>query len=236
MTYAARDFEVDGLRAHIAEPEARTKAGVLMLSTIRGIDAELKQMCLTLAREGMTALAWDPFSAYPVDTPHQEKLDIARHVLEDEPTREEHRQWVRYMHEELRLERVGTMGFCMGGRACLLLAATEPRIQAVAAYYPSITEPIKPPETLDPVVLARHVRCTVQLMYPKRDHVTSNETFGRLRASLEERSEPTIIQFFPEADHGFMDAVRQEQRAENIAAAKLAWPQTLAFLQAVLVP
>ena len=155
MSHSARDFEFKGLRAHVAQPETSTKAGVLMLSTIRGVDAELKQMCGTLADVGMTALAWDPFSAYPLDTPHEEKLNIARKLLEDEPTRKEQLLWLRYMQEELWLNSIGVMGLCMGGRACFLVAAVEPRIRALVAYYPSIREHIEPPETLDAVTLAQ---------------------------------------------------------------------------------
>jgi len=205
MSHNTRDLDMKGLRAYLVEPERKSTGGMLVLPTIQGVDPLLKDICGRIADAGLTALAWDPFSAYPLDTPQEDKPKIAQSKLEDEPTRREQMHWVGYMEQELGLENVGTIGFCMGGRMCCTLCAADTRVKACVTYYASIRVPTPPPQELDAVALATEVRCPVQCMYPTRDHVTSNETFYALRQSLESRNAPSFVQFFPNADHGFLN-------------------------------
>src|SRR6266568_8884235 len=232
-------IEVDGLRAYVSEPKQRSSGGVLVLPTIIGIEDHLRDVCGWINEAGLTALAWDPFSSYPADMPIAERFPIGREKLEDEPCRREQITWVDYMERELGLDRIGCIGFCLGGRMVFNLCAADHRLRACVASHPSIdAEP--PARHLDAVSLAREVPCPVQVLYPGRDHVTNHDTFRALQDALESRSAPTNTQVFPDADHGFTEGFSQVSKIDrrdnpaNPAAKALAWPQTAALFQATL--
>jgi carboxymethylenebutenolidase len=232
-------IETDGLRAYVSEPERRSRGGVLVLPAVVGIGDHIEDVCGWINKAGLTALAWDPYSACPADQPVEERYPIGLHKLEDEPCRREQIKLVDYMQKELGLDHIGTMGFCMGGRQVFNLCAADHRIRACVAYHPSIdAEP--PARHLDAVALAREVPCPVQVMYPGRDHITSNATFKALREALESRSAPTFTYVFPDSDHGFTEGyspvskVDRRDNPANPAAKALAWPQTAALFQSCL--
>jgi dienelactone hydrolase len=83
----------------------------------------------------------------------------------------------------------------------------------------------------DALALASDIRCPVHLIQPGHDHVTSEETYLRLKEALHKRSAATTVQFHPDAEHGFMH--RKEPEANRTATA-LAVPQAIAFLKACL--
>jgi dienelactone hydrolase len=71
----------------------------------------------------------------------------------------------------------------------------------------------------------------VHICQPGIDHVASPETYRALREMLVARSAPTIVQYYPEAEHGFM---HRKEPAANPAATAIASPQVVAFLAACL--
>ncbi|HLY65135.1 MAG TPA: dienelactone hydrolase family protein [Chloroflexota bacterium] len=232
---------VDGLRALVVKPDSPSKGGVLVLPTIQGIEHHMQTVCGWITDAGLTALVWDPFSAYDREMPPEKRYPIGRDQLEDRPALQEQIHWVDYMHQELGLESVGTIGFCLGGRMVFTLCAAEPRLKACVAYHPSIDYP-SPSRHLDAVAAAKDVTCPVQILYPGQDRITKRETFQALRESLEKSAAPTIVQLFPHADHGFTErgvsivsGVDRGSNPANIEATKLGWPQTVALFRACLL-
>jgi carboxymethylenebutenolidase len=239
MAHKTATVGIDGLRAYVAQPEQQGSAGVLVLPTIQGIEEHIEAICGWLNDAGLTALAWDPFSAFDANLPVQERWPIGRDQLDDRVGQREQLRWVRYMHEELTLANIGVLGFCLGGRMALTLCAAEPGLKACAAYHPSI-EAHHPPRHLDAIAAAKKITCPVQVLYPGRDHVTTRATFEALREALESRSQPTTVQVYPDADHGFTEGfniISGTDRAANpanVTAKALGWPQTAAFFNACL--
>ena len=131
----------------------------------------------------------------------------------------------------MRLSSVGVVGFCLGGRYALMAAAREPRIKACASAYPSIEVPRLANQEEDAVALAADIRCPVHVVQPGHDHVATVETYAALKQNLLERAAPTIWQYYPDAEHGFM---HRKEPAANPAATAIASPQLVAFLQACL--
>jgi carboxymethylenebutenolidase len=134
------------------------------------------------------------------------------------------------MARELALTTIATAGFCLGGRYGLLLSAHDKRIAACVSYYPTIETPPLPGQDEDVVALAADIPCPVHMIRAGKDHLTGDDVFQRLQANLQRRSAPTIVQHYPEGDHGFM----QRTGAANETAIHLSTPQTIAFLKAAL--
>jgi dienelactone hydrolase len=85
---------------------------------------------------------------------------------------------------------------------------------------------------LDAVALAADIRCPVSVVQPGHDHVASVETYAALKETLHKRAAPTIWQYYPDAEHGFM---HRKEPAANPAATVIASPQIVAFLKACLL-
>jgi carboxymethylenebutenolidase len=124
------------------------------------------------------------------------------------------------------------LGFCLGGRYVLMTAARDTRIKACAAAYPSIESPRLPNQEQDAVALAADIRCPVHIVQPGHDHVASVETYAALKETLNKRAAPTIWQYYPDAEHGFM---HRKEPVANPAATVIASPQLVAFLKACLL-
>jgi carboxymethylenebutenolidase len=227
----SQDIKQAGLVGFLAQPDAPTKGGVVILPTIYGVNAFVRGYAETLARAGLAAAAWDMHDGLPLITDYEESKQRARRHS-DASARAAIRKWTDYLTNELRLTSVGVIGFCIGGRFSLLTAAQDDRIKACGAAYPSIENPRLPNQEQDAIALAVQIRCPVHVLQPGHDHVASVETYAALKETLLKRTAPTMWQCYPEAEHGFM---HRKEPATNPAATVIASPQFIAFLQACLL-
>jgi carboxymethylenebutenolidase len=227
----SQDIKQAGLVGFLAQPDAPTKGGVVILPTIYGVNAFVRGYAETLARAGLAAAAWDMHDGLPLITDYEESKQRARRHS-DAGAQAAIRKWTDSLTNELRLTSVGVIGFCIGGRFSLLTAAQDDRIKACGAAYPSIENPRLPNQEQDAIALAVQIRCPVHVLQPGHDHVASVETYAALKETLLKRTAPTMWQYFPEAEHGFM---HRKEPATNPAATVIASPQFIAFLQACLL-
>lgn len=218
---------VDGLITHAERP----RGGVLMLPTITGVDAHMRDRAEKLAAAGFTSLIWNPYpgEAPPADTaaaqPRAAKLNDGSLELMS--------ACVSHMLDALRLPAVAVMGFCLGGRYAVLLAAKDQRLAGCVPYYPSIRVPMSPNQTLDAMALAADIRCPVHLIHGTADQVFVHAVFLKLRDVLDGRKAATITQLHPGGVHSFMRPDLHTVPA-NAEAARLSWPPAVAFLETCL--
>jgi carboxymethylenebutenolidase len=227
----SQEIKQSGLFGFLAQPDAPTKAGVVVLPTIFGVNAFVRGYAETLARAGLAAAVWDHYEGLPLTTDYEESKARAR-KLSDAGMHGKVKAWIDYMQGELKLTSVGIAGFCLGGRYALLAAARDKRIKACAAAYPSIEMPRLSNQEQDALALAAEISCPVHVVEPGHDHVATPETYATLKATLTKRSAPTIWQYYPDAEHGFM---HRDKPPANPAATAIASPQLVAFLTACLL-
>jgi carboxymethylenebutenolidase len=111
-------------------------------------------------------------------------------------------------------ERIGAIGFCMGGGFAIAWACTDARLKAIAPFYGANPRP------LDAVQRA----CPVVGSYPEKDFTASA---GRaLDAELERHKINHDIKIYPGAGHSFFN---DRGRAYNETAATDSWSRVLAF-------
>jgi carboxymethylenebutenolidase len=227
----SQDIKQPGLAGFLAQPDAPTNGGVVILPTIFGVNGFVRGYAETLARAGLAAAVWDLYEGLPLTTDYEESKSRAR-KLSDAGMQAAVKKWLDYMLDDLKLTSVGVLGFCLGGRYVLMTAARDARIKACAAAYPSIESPRLPNQEQDAVALAADIRCPVHIVQPGHDHVASVETYAALKEALHKRAAPTIWQYYPDAEHGFM---HRKEPAANPAATVIASPQLVAFLKACLL-
>ena len=231
-----KDIHRKGLHARFAKPWGKCSAGVLLLPSAFGLGPSTDEQLTRLAQTGLAALAWDPYSAYDPAMPREERSKIADTLLLDGDALREQSSWIDTMQDKLGLSCVGVLGFCMGGRMALLLAASDPRVKAASAFYPTMRDP-RPANAMDLPPLADQIDCPVQVHYPGKDHLTSHASLQRLRAALDARqaTTPAAVIHYPQARHGFLGKTREESPAD-FESGLTSWAVTTAFLRATLAP
>jgi carboxymethylenebutenolidase len=223
---SGQNISKDGVNGYQCLPDDNVGAGILLIPHVTGIIGEMRHEAQAMAELGLITFVWDPYPGYDAEAGRE---TLPRCV--DEDSAKSQGLCVDYMRRELGVRRLGLIGWCMGGRMALTLAARDHRFAAAVAYYPSIRDP-RNPEEVDVIALADKIACPLQVVYPGKDHVCANKTFFALREALDRSTQPVNIQVYPEADHGFLG--RPEVEANRVAG-ELAWPQTIAFLRAGLL-
>jgi carboxymethylenebutenolidase len=215
--------------ASLVWPDVAGHAGVLLLPSVYGIDRHALDYARLLAEAGLTTLIWEPFPGQPV--PDTRELRAARLATLTDATSLQEMTWcLDLMTGEHALQRIGAVGFCLGGRYALLAAACDRRISACLTYYPTIETPPLPGQHEDVVALAATIRCPVHMVRAGNDHLTSREVFRSLQQNLQDRAGPTVVQLYPEGEHGFM----HRRGAANESAVRLSTAQSIPFLKAAL--
>ncbi len=231
--HTTMDLDCYGVGAHFMAPALRTNGAILLLPSIHGREPYIMDYMRGLVEAGYPTLLWDLFAGQ--GEAHTKEERAARSAsLSDAGSTSEMSKLLTYMSDELKCEKVVAVGFCLGGRYGLALAEHDHRLSGLAAYYPSIETPRHASQEWDVVAEAVRIQCPVHLVTPGNDHLTSGDVFRALQNNLQARSAPTYTQYFPQAEHAFM----QERRigAANEIAREHSRKGVHAFLEAILAP
>ncbi|GGL11818.1 dienelactone hydrolase family protein [Nocardia jinanensis] len=231
--------DIGGLRAYRAAPRltvgAEQASGMLVLPMVTGIGEQVRAWVDQLAAEaGCVALAWDTWHGKSSDDTPFDELRAWNEVLRDDEALDEQTRLLSYLQDELRLERVGVIGWCLGGRFALILGGRHATLANVIAFHPTVTLDAGE-EVVNTVERTRQIKAPVFLAYPGKDSIVPWESFSALQTALQSRPvAASIVHLYPEAKHGFSDERRHGEEV-NACAYRLSWPQTLAFVRATTV-
>jgi carboxymethylenebutenolidase len=120
---------------------------------------------------------------------------------------------------DVKKDRIGVIGWCMGGRYSLALATEEPGLAAVVAYYGA------PPT--DPAAIAR-IKAPILGNYGGEDKGPSPDQVKAFEAALKSAGKPADLKIYEGAPHAFAN-VNNPWKGYREAAAKDAWARTTAF-------
>ncbi|HET6743863.1 MAG TPA: dienelactone hydrolase family protein [Kribbella sp.] len=210
------------------------RAGMLMLPMITGIGEQIREWADELAGEGITALSWDPFKGRSTDNATRAELSAMLTQMDDDAALAEQGALLDYLFDELGCDKVGVIGWCLGGRFAFLLGARDQRVANVVAFHPTVPSNRPPHHTYDAIADAAEITAPVLVSYPSADTAVPNADFETLQTVLQSRTAgATFAQYFPGADHGFSDKSRRGKDV-NADAYRLAWPQALAFMKSTV--
>ncbi|MFN8411784.1 MAG: dienelactone hydrolase family protein [Anaerolineales bacterium] len=191
--------------------------GILVLHAWWGLKPFFKQFCDRLAKEGFTVLAPDLYQgriAQSIDEAMalREKCDfefmgdivnVAKNHLRD-----------------LVKNKIGVVGFSMGGGWALVLASTTPEeIAATVLFYGN-----------DNVDYSK-VTSKVIGHYSDNDEWEPNEYVEKAFAAFKSAGVDATLHIYPGVSHWFFEEDRPEY---DPAAAQLAWSRTIEFLKNTL--
>jgi carboxymethylenebutenolidase len=221
-------IKLHGLDGYIAQ-SPKPVGGALLLPMIYGINGCVKDLANRMADYGLTTVICNPYPGHPT-IPREEARKRAQQ-LNDQSMIAQISAWLTYLQNDRKLRQVATIGLCLGGRIGLLHAATDRRVACHVCYYPTIESPKAPNQDMDVFKLAAEIRCPVQIIQPAKDQRTTPETYQKIRIVLQTRhAAPTSVNFYPDADHGFMEVEHHPGHANEVAA-RLSWPLALAFMR-----
>ena len=192
---------------------------VIVIQEWWGVDAWVKDQARALAREGYVALAVDLYRGKVTANP-DEAHQLMNGLPPDRALRDLKAAYAFLQARPgVKKDRIGVIGWCMGGRYSLALAAEEPGLAAVVAYYGA------PPT--DPAAIAR-IKAPVLGNYGGEDKGPSPDEVRAFEEAMKKAGKPVDVKIYVGAPHAFAN-VNNPWKGYREAAAKDAWSRTVAF-------
>jgi len=204
--------------AYLATPASGKGPGVVVIQEWWGLVGHIKSVCDRFAAEGFTALAPDMYHGKTADEPDGAgKLFMALNIGQAE---KDLKGAAAYLAQHSSTNKLGAVGFCMGGQLALFAATLNPSIGATVDFY-GIHPNVKPDYSkLSGPVLG---------LFAEKDTFVTPATAKEVDAAIRKAGKQSEIHIYPNVDHAFFND--ENKTAYNKAAADDAWRRTLAFFR-----
>jgi carboxymethylenebutenolidase len=205
-----------GFLARSAEGEA--KPAVMVIQEWWGLNDHIKDIANRFAQEGFVALAPDLYHGVAVTEPDEARklvmeLDMAEAVKEIQ-------RGIDYLLEQdyVAGDKVGVVGFCMGGGLALQTALVEDNLGAAVAFYGRPLEPAQ----------VGQVKAPILGLYGADDQGIPVDAVNQMDTALDEAGIENEVKIYEGAGHAFFNDTAASYNAE---AAADAWPLTLEWFR-----
>jgi carboxymethylenebutenolidase len=209
------------LAGYLALPKgAGTHPALIAIHEWWGLNDWVKEQADSLAAHGYIVFAVDLYKgqvARDSDTAHQYMSGLA----EDEALATL-RRGVDFLRsrDDVRAQAIGVIGWCMGGRYSIRLAAADPGIRACVMYYGA---PITDPKTI------AGIQAVILGNFGGDDKGPSPEQVTEFEKALKAAGKKADFKIYPGAGHAFAN-INNPWGGYREDAARDAWSRTLAFL------
>jgi carboxymethylenebutenolidase len=222
MTGQMIQFQSNGgtTDGYLSLPEAGRGPGVVVIQEWWGLVPHIKEVADRFAAAGFVALAPDLYHGEVARSPDEAgKMMMALNIAQ---TEKDLRGAVEYLlsHEAVEGDKVGTIGFCMGGVLSLYAASKNERVGACVVFY-GIHPKVEPDfDALAAPVLG---------LYAEKDHIVPPEAVRALEEKFAEHGKSIEAHIYPGTDHAFFNDTRPE--VHDAEASADAWRRTIEFLR-----
>jgi carboxymethylenebutenolidase len=219
--------KIGEMQAYVAAPDATPKAAIIVIQEIFGVNPGIVQKCDNWAKAGYLAVAPDLFWRFApgcnldpdVEAElneafgHFQKYDAGDGVIDLEATIKAIRAGIG---GHAGVEKVGAVGYCLGGRLAYMMA-TRTDVNASVGYYGVM---------IDQMLNESHaIANPLMLHIPTADHFVGPEAQAAMHAGLDGNRHVTLHDY-EGLDHGFAAEMGNRR---NEAGAQLADARTAAF-------
>ncbi len=203
---------------YLAIPEKGNGPGVIVIQEWWGVVDHIKNVCDRFANEGYVALAPDLYHGKTTKSPDEAgKLMMAMQIDKAE---KDLRGAIQFLinHEASTGDKVGTVGFCMGGALSLYAATKNAEVGACVVFYGGHPN-VKPDLS--------NLQAPMLGIYAGRDGFVTPDLVRDLERQLIALGKSVEVHIYPEADHAFFNDQRPD--VHNAKAAEDAWMRTIQF-------
>jgi carboxymethylenebutenolidase len=203
---------------YLALPKKGTGPGVIVIQEWWGLVGHIKEVGDRFANEGYVALAPDLYHGESAKSPDEAgKLMMALRIDE---TEKDLRGAIQYLlnHDATTADKVGTIGFCMGGALSLYAASKNSNVGACVVFY-GIHPNVKPD--------LANLQAPVLGIYAERDKSVPPKSVRELERQLRALGKSVEIHIYPDTDHAFFNDHRPD--VYNPKAAEDAWRRVIQF-------
>jgi carboxymethylenebutenolidase len=211
--------------AFAAEPDQPARVGIAILPDVRGLYHFYEELALRLAERGYAAVALDYFGRTAGAEPRDDDFEYPPHVEQttDEGVQADSGAAVAELRRR-GAEAVFTLGFCFGGRASWIAAASGHDLEGAIGFYGSPTRERGGPSA---VALVDRMTCPVLALQAGADaNITADDNRAFDEALSAAGVEHDVV-VFDGAPHSFFDR-KQEEFADASADA---WQRVLDFVE-----
>jgi carboxymethylenebutenolidase len=204
----------------LASPEGNTRyPGLVVLQEFWGLNEHIQDVTKRLAAEGFIALAPDMYDGKVTTDPNEARQLLMS--LDQTVALQKLNAAVNYLKGSDRVveNRIGVIGFCMGGFLALNLACHNKDVRVATPFYGRI-----PPDSV-----LENLNAPVLYFFGQQDHHLPAADVDRLEQFIRRTGRSGGVVRYPQADHAFFNDTRKEVYRE--ADAKDAWSRALAFLR-----
>ena len=222
IEYASNGSNTQGYLASAAPG----RPGVIVVQEYWGLVDHITRTCDRLAAEGFTALAPDLYHGTTVPLTEPDEAAKEMMAMSMDVAARDLGGAVDELIERTGQDRVGVIGFCMGGGLALVLGTQRAdAVAAVVTAYGLIPWPDAAPDysKLNARVLGH---------FGVQDDFFGPDAARDLESQLKQLGTDATFHIYEGVGHAFFNEDRPE--AYNEAAAALLWDRTLAFFRETL--
>lgn len=220
--YPDREGQDETLTGYLARPGDETPSpAIVVIQEWWGLTDHIKDVTRRFAAEGYVALAPDLYKGAVAGEPDEARKLVME--LDMQEAVSEIQQAVVFLQnqEYVSSQKVGIVGFCMGGRLVLMTELAEEDLGAAVSFYGSPLTTEQVPE----------VKAPLQGHYGTADSGIPVADVETMQTALDEAGIDNEIYVYEGAPHAFFNDTRDSYRPE---AATEAWQRTLDWFSTYL--
>jgi len=221
VSYKSGDETVKGI---LYTPDGKGPfPGIVVIHEFWGLNDWVKEQAAKLAGEGYAALAIDLYRGKVATTP-DEAHEVMRGVPEDRAKRDLEAAFQFLASQpNVKKDRIGAIGWCMGGGYALDLALEEPKLAADVINYGHLAT--------DPAAISK-INAPILGLFGALDRGITPDDVKAFGAALDKAGKKIEVTIYPDAGHAFENPNNQD--GYRAADAVDAWNKTVNFLARTL--
>jgi carboxymethylenebutenolidase len=213
----------------------------MVLHPAPGINPQLQKMMGQIAAEGFVCAAPDLYYRWGrrmvfVPTPAAPASDQGRSVIEklsDFGLAQDFRVTLNFLKAlpTVRAERIGCLGYCLGGRLAFLAACLNADLCATVVCYGAgiVGDRLSPRRPVPLLDLANQIQGPVLSLSGDQDQNPSPGHIHQIAEALKGLGKPVEFEVYPGAGHAFFS--EDNPPRYHAPSAQQGWPRKLAFLK-----
>jgi carboxymethylenebutenolidase len=216
------------MRCFVALPDATPAGAIVVAQHAGGVDGFVREMTRRFAGAGFVAIAPELYHRTTSESP--QSMDDAMTMmgkLRDNQIVADCNAAIAHLKSmpEVKADRIGVTGFCMGGRVAYLMATRNPELKASIVFWGgNIMVPWGDgPAPFDETA---KIGCPIMGLFGEEDGNPNPADVAKLDAELTRHNKDHEFTSYAGAGHAFMNEGRPSYRKE---ASDDAWAKATAF-------